>query len=331
MTETVAYSAIKPTNLPTIGNYIGAIKNMVKMQEEYNCIYTVADLHSITVNMQPAELRSNTLDMFSLFLACGIDLEKSILFVQSHVPAHSQLAWVLNCFTQFGEAKRMTQFKDKSKKSPENINVGLFDYPVLMAADILLYNATLVPVGKDQKQHVELARTIAERFNNRYSPTFTVPEPVLPAKGAAKIGSLLDPSAKMGKTDENAAGTVFILDDPDEIMRKFKRAVTDSGHEIVAAADKPGITNLITIYSAFTDKSVSAVEAEFSGMSYADFKVKVAEAVIETLIPIQKRYNEIRHDKKYLDEVMNMGAERAARIAGKTLDKVYRKVGFYRV
>ena len=301
------------------------------MQETYNCLYSVADLHCITVNMEPAKLRSNTLDMFSLYVACGIDTEKSILFVQSHVSAHAELTWILNCFTQFGEAKRMTQFKEKSKKNPDNINVGLFDYPVLMAADILLYGASLVPVGKDQKQHVELARTIAERFNNRYTPTFEVPEPVLPTKGAAKIGSLADPTAKMGKTDENASGTVFILDTPDEIMRKFKRAVTDSGHEIISHPDKPGISNLINIYCAFTSKSVADTEKEFEGRDYAYFKEKVGEAVIESLLPIQKRYKEIRADKRLLDELMINGAQKADRIARRTLDKVYRKIGFCRV
>lgn len=331
MTDTVAYSAIKPTNLPTIGNYIGAIKNMAEMQKSYSCLYTVADLHSLTISMEPAKLRSNTLDLLSLFIACGIDPETSILFVQSHVPAHCELTWILNCFTQFGEAKRMTQFKDKSKKSPDNINVGLFDYPVLMASDILLYNTRYVPVGKDQKQHVELARTIAERFNNRYTPTFVVPEPVLPTKGAAKIGGLLEPTAKMGKTDENSAGTVFILDEPDEIMRKFKRAVTDSGHEIKASPEKPGITNLITIYGAFTGKTTSAVEKECEGLTYAEFKERVAEAVIEALRPIQQKYRAVRNDKKYLEEVMRSGAERAARIAARTLDKVYRKIGLCRI
>lgn len=331
MTDTVVYSAIKPTNLPTIGNYIGAIKNMVAMQDKYSCFYSVADLHSITVNIDAAKLRSNTLDLLSLFVACGIDPEKSVLFIQSHVPCHCELTWVLNCFTQYGEAKRMTQFKDKSQKAPDNINVGLFDYPVLMAADILLYNTALVPVGKDQKQHVELARTIAERFNNRYSPTFVVPEPVLPSKGAAKIAGLSDPTAKMGKTDENSSGTIFMLDTPDDIMRKFKRAVTDSGHEIKASADKPGITNLITIYGAFTGKSVTETEKEFEGADYASFKERVGEAVVEYLKPIQKKYTEVRNDKKYLEEIMSSGAEKAFRTARKTLDKVYRKVGFYRV
>lgn len=329
MAEKTVFSAIKPTNLPTIGNYIGAIKNMVAMQKDNNCLYSVADLHCITVTMEPAKLRSNILDMFSLYIACGIDVEKSILFVQSHVPAHCELAWILNCFTQFGEAKRMTQFKDKSRKNPENINVGLFDYPVLMAADILLYGTELVPVGKDQKQHVELARTIAERFNNRYSPTFAVPEPILPTKGAAKIGNLSDPASKMGKTDGDASGTVFILDSPDDIMRKFKRAVTDSGHEIKSSEDKPGISNLINIYCAFTGKSIAQTESEFDGKDYAVFKTTVGEAVVETLKPIQKKYAEIRADKAYIDELMMNGAQRAAKIARKTLDKVYRKAGFY--
>lgn len=324
--ETV-YSALKPTGKLTIGNYIGAVKNMVALSSSYDCIYTVADLHSITVNIVPAELRENTLDMFSLLIALGIDPNKSILFLQSHVPMHSELAWILNCYTQFGEARRMTQFKDKSAKAPENVNVGLFAYPVLMAADILLYGAKYVPIGKDQQQHLELARTIAERFNNRYSPTFAVPEAIYPKVGA-KIASLLDPTAKMGKTDENAEGTVFLLDDKDTVMRKFKRAVTDSGSEIAVRANKPGISNLIAIYSAFTGKTVSEVESEFSGCNYANFKLAVGETVASFLSVIQAEYRRIRADKAYLSELMNSGAEKASHIAYKTLSKVKRKVGF---
>lgn len=324
--ETV-YSALKPTGKLTIGNYLGAIKNMVELTQSYDCIYTVADLHSITVNIRPAELRENSLDMFSLLIASGLDPQKCLLFIQSHVPMHSELAWILNCFTQFGEARRMTQFKDKSAKAPENVNVGLFAYPVLMAADILLYQASKVPIGKDQQQHLELSRTIAERFNFRYSPTFVVPEGIYPKVGA-KITSLLDPTAKMGKTDENQEGTVFLLDDKDTIMRKFKRAVTDSGNEIVYSSQKPGISNLIVIYSAFTNKSVKEVEKEFSGCNYASFKTAVGETVAQKLGVIQDEYKRIRGDKALLTELMKSGAEKACRIASKTLNKVMRKVGF---
>lgn len=324
--ETV-YSALKPTGKLTIGNYLGAIKNMVSLTKSYDCIYTVADLHSITVSIPAAELRENTLDMFSLLVALGVDPEKCILFLQSQVHMHSELSWILNCYTQFGEARRMTQFKDKSAKAPENINVGLFAYPVLMAADILLYQAKYVPIGKDQQQHLELARTIGERFNNRYSPTFVLPEGIYPKVGA-KITSLLDPTAKMGKTDENAEGTVFLLDDKDTVMRKFKRAVTDSGSEIVVREDKPGISNLITIYSAFTGKSISEVESEFSSSNYASFKLAVGETVASFLDEVQQEYKRIRADKAYLSDLMKSGANAASAIAYKTLSKVKRKIGF---
>ncbi|MCH5163769.1 MAG: tryptophan--tRNA ligase [Clostridiales bacterium] len=324
--ETV-YSALKPTGKLTIGNYLGAIKNMLELTKSYDCIYTVADLHSITVNITPAVLRENSLDMFSLLIALGLDPDKCLLFVQSQVPMHSELAWILNCYTQFGEARRMTQFKDKSAKAPENVNVGLFAYPVLMAADILLYQAAYVPIGEDQRQHLELARTIAERFNNRYSPTFVVPEGIFPKVGA-KVKSLIDPTAKMGKTDENADGTVFLLDDKDTIMRKFKRAVTDSGAEIVYSDDKPGISNLITIYSAFTGKSIEEVQKEFEGGNYASFKLAVGETVASFLASVQAEYKRIRSDKAYLAELMQKGAESAAYRAQKTLNKVMRKVGF---
>ena len=309
-----------------LGNYIGALKNMVKMQEDYNCVYTVADMHSLTVDNLPADLRRRSYDFMALFLSIGLNPEKSVIFVQSHVPAHSELAWILNCYTQFGEARRMTQFKDKSAKTPENVNVGLFAYPTLMAADILLYQADYVPIGKDQKQHLELARTIAERFNNKYSPTFVVPDGIYPKVGA-KIQNLLDPTAKMGKTDDNANGVVFLLDDPDTVMRKFKRAVTDSGNEIIVSKDKPGISNLITIYSVFADKTVAEVEREFEGKSYAEFKERTGEAVVSMLEPIQKSYHDLMNNKDYLNSVMKNGAEKAAYLANKTLRKVKKKVG----
>ena len=326
MENKTVYSALKPTGNLQLGNYIGALRNMVKLQEEYNCIYTIADLHALTVNNVPAELRKKTYDFAALFLAIGLDPEKSTLFIQSHVPAHAELAWVLNCYTQYGEAKRMTQFKDKSAKNPENVNVGLFAYPTLMAADILLYNADLVPVGQDQVQHLELARTIAERFNNKYSPTFTVPEGVL-NKSGAKIQNLLDPTSKMGKTDDNTNGVIFLLDDADTIMRKFKRAVTDSGNEICVREDKPGISNLLTIYSVMTNTSVESATELFNGSSYADFKMKVGETVVEGLRPVREKYNELIANKDYLDQIMREGAEKAARTANKTLAKVYRKIG----
>lgn len=326
MPKTV-YSALKPTGDLQLGNYIGALNNMVKLQEDYNCIYTVADMHSITVDCVPADLRKRTYDFMALFLAIGLDPEKSILFVQSHVPQHAELAWVLNCFTQYGEARRMTQFKEKSHKNPENVNLGLFAYPTLMAADILLYNADYVPIGKDQKQHLELARTVAERFNNRFSPTFTVPDGIFNKVGA-KIQNLLDPTAKMGKTDDNANGVVFLLDDADTVMRKFRRAVTDSDNRIIVAPDKPGISNLITIYSVFSGISVAETEKKFEGVSYAEFKTEVGEAVVNRLAPVRQRYNELIADKAYLNKVMKEGAEKASYIASKTLSKVYRKVGF---
>lgn len=326
MPKTV-YSALKPTGDLQLGNYIGALNNMVKLQEDYNCIYTVADMHSITVDCVPADLRKRTYDFMALFLAIGLDPEKSILFVQSHVPQHAELAWVLNCFTQYGEARRMTQFKEKSHKNPENVNLGLFAYPTLMAADILLYNADYVPIGKDQKQHLELARTVAERFNNRFSPTFTVPDGIFNKVGA-KIQNLLDPTAKMGKTDDNANGVVFLLDDADTVMRKFRRAVTDSDNRIIVAPDKPGISNLITIYSVFSGISVAETEKKFEGVSYAEFKTQVGEAVVNRLAPVRQKYNELIADRAYLNKVMKEGAEKASYIASKTLSKVYRKVGF---
>lgn len=326
MENKIVYSALKPTGDLQLGNYIGALKNMVRMQDEYNCVYTVADMHSLTVDNVPADLRRRSIDFMALFLAIGLDPEKSVLFVQSHVPAHAELAWVLNCYTQFGEARRMTQFKEKSAKSPENVNVGLFAYPTLMAADILLYQADLVPIGKDQKQHLELARTIAERFNNKYSPTFVVPDGIYPKYGA-KIQNLLDPTAKMGKTDDNAAGVVFLLDDADTIRRKFKRAVTDSDNRIIASADKPGISNLLTIYSVFDGCTVQEAEKRFEGSGYAEFKEAVGEAVVAALTPVQERYREYVGNRDYLNKVMKEGAEKASYLAGKTLSKVYRKVG----
>ena len=324
----VIFSAVKPTGTPTLGSYAGAFKNWLKMLDEYDCYYCVADLHSITVNIPAAELRKNTLDMLALYIALGLDPEKCTLFVQSHVSAHAELTWVLNCHTQFGEGKRMTQFKDKSKKNPENVNVGLFDYPVLMAADILLYQAELVPVGQDQKQHVELARNIAQRFNGKYSPTFVLPEPIIPKYGA-KVNSLQNPENKMSKSETDPHGTITLLDSRDEIMRKFKIAVTDSEKCIkYDRTNKPGISNLLTIYSVFSGTSIAAAEKEFDGVGYADFKKRVGEAVCDFLKPVQEEYKRIIADKQYLSSVMEKGAEKASFVARKTLSKVYRKVGF---
>ena len=324
-----AYSAIQPSGMLTLGNYLGALKNWVAMQDgdEFDCIYTVADLHAITVRREPATFRQQIHSTFALLLAIGLDPEKSIIFMQSHVPEHSQIAWLLNCYTQFGELSRMTQFKDKSQKHADNVNAGLFTYPTLMAGDILLYQADLVPIGQDQKQHLELTRNIAERFNQLYSPTFTVPEPYIPKIGA-KVMSLQDPTSKMSKSDENANAWVAILDKPDDIMRKFKRAVTDSEACVRYAEGKDGINNLMTIYSACTGLSFEEIEAQFAGKGYGEFKPAVAEAVIETLRPVRERYEQIIGEKDYLAEVAAKGAEKAQRIAHKTLMKAMKKVGY---
>lgn len=323
----VMFSAIKPTGNPTLGNYIGAMKYWADYCNEYDCIYAVADLHAITVNIEPKVLRENTKRMFALLIATGIDPDKSVVFLQSQVSAHSELCWLLNCYTQFGEAKRMTQFKDKSQKNPDNINVGLFDYPVLMAADILLYQADFVPVGHDQLQHVELCRDIANRFNNRYSPTFTLPEGLTPKTGG-RIYSLLDPTSKMGKSDTDDGGAVFILDEPDVIARKFKRAVTDCDATIRHSADKAGISNLLNIYAALSAVTVTQAEQLFEGKTYAEFKSAVADCVIESLAPVREKYKQLRSDDRLLEDLMRQGKEKAEKIARKTLSKVYRKIGF---
>ena len=323
------FSAVQPSGAVTIGNYIGAIKNFVALQDQFDCIYAVADLHAITVRQDPAALRKNTLELMALFIACGIDPEKCILFVQSHVPAHCELTWVLNTITYPGELSRMTQFKDKSAKHADNVNMGLMDYPVLMASDILLYQAAAVPVGADQKQHLELTRDLAIRFNNHYSDTFTVPEPYIMKGSGAKIMSLADPSRKMSKSDENPNGFITMSDDRDTVIRKCKRAVTDSGSEVRLSEDKPGVSNLIAIYGAFTGKSAEETEKEFAGKGYGDFKLAVGEAVADALAPIQAEKARLLKDKAYLNAVMKKGEEAASRIARKTLSKVYRKVGFY--
>lgn len=320
-------SGIQPTGTFTLGNYVGAVRNWDALQDDYDCIYMIANMHAITVRQTPADLRRKTREAAALLLACGIDPQKSVLFVQSHVRAHAELSWVLSCNTPFGELTRMHQFKEKSAKHPEDINAGLFTYPVLMAADILLYNADLVPVGIDQKQHLELARNVAQRFNGVYGETFVVPDAYI-SKTGAKIMSLQEPDKKMSKSDTNVNGYVLMLDDADAIVRKFKRAVTDSDGCVRASEDKPGVTNLMSIYSAFTGKDYAAIEREFDGKGYGDFKLAVAEVVKDTFLPIQEEYRRLLNDKAYVDEVLCQGAQRASAIADRTVSKVYRKTGF---
>ncbi len=322
------FSGIQPTGTFTLGNYIGAIRNWKPLQDEYRCIYCVVDEHALTVKIEPAKLRQKTLEAYAQLLACGIDLEKSLLFIQSHVPTHAQLSWILNCSTQFGELSRMTQFKDKSQKHPDDVNAGLFDYPVLMAADILVYNADLVPVGADQMQHLELARTIARRFNGRYGETFTVPEGYVSPLGA-KVMSLQDPTKKMSKSDENPNAVILILDDKDTIIRKCKRAVTDSETEIVFREGKDGINNLLTIYSAVTGKTIQEAEKEFSGQNgYGKFKIAVGEAVADHLAPVREEYARLIQDKAYLKKCYTECGAEALRYSQRILNKVYRKIGF---
>ncbi len=315
------------TGVFTLGNYLGAIRNHVGFQDDYECVYALADLHAITVRQEPQKLRKYILEAYAYLLAMGIDLNKTVLFIQSQVPEHAQLAWILNCYTQFGELSRMTQFKDKSQKHADNVNAGLFTYPCLMAADILLYQADYVPVGADQKQHVELARDVAERFNGLYSPTFTVPEPLIPKHGA-RVMSLQDPTKKMSKSDENMNGTILMTDDADTIMRKFKRAVTDSESCVRYAEGKAGVNNLMEIYACLTGKTMEEIEKEFAGKGYGDFKPAVAEAVIAELGPIQKKFGELMEDKAYLEKCYHENAEKAHYMAQKTLRKVMKKIGY---
>ncbi|HIX65330.1 MAG TPA: tryptophan--tRNA ligase [Candidatus Anaerotruncus excrementipullorum] len=321
------FSAIQPTGIMTLGNYLGAVRNWVEMQDEFDCIYSIANMHAITVRQDPKELRENTLRLMALLLACGIDPERSVLFVQSQVKTHAELSWVLNCCTQFGELSRMTQFKDKSARHPENINAGLFDYPVLMAADILLYQADLVPVGDDQRQHVELTRNIAQRFNTLYGQTFVLPEGYYP-KLAARVMSLQDPTKKMSKSDDNPKAFISILDKPETILKKFRSAVTDSEAQICYREGKEGINNLMSIYSAITGRTLQQITDEFAGKGYGEFKTAVGEAVAEALRPVQERYEAYRQDKAYLEGCCRKGAEQALRLSQRTLEKVYRKVGF---
>ena len=329
MEEKVLYSAAQPSGNLTIGNYIGAIRNWVNLQHEFTCYYAIADMHAITVRQDPAQLRHRTLELAALYIACGIDPAQCTLYVQSNVSAHAELAWVLNTLTYVGEMERMTQFKDKSLKHPENVNMGLMDYPVLMAADILLYQTDLVPVGIDQRQHLEITRDIAARFNNRYGETFRLPEGYIVKEGA-KINSLQDPLHKMSKSDENPNASVYLSDDRDTVMRKFKRAVTDSDNCVVASEEKPGVTNLLNIYAAFKNCTVAEAEKQFEGKGYGDFKTAVGETVADVLAPIQAEQKRLLADKQYLADILKRGEENAFRTARKTLSKVYRKVGFYR-
>lgn len=323
----VIFSGIQPTGTFTLGNYIGAVRNWGPLQDDYHCIYCVVDMHAITVRQDPAKLRQNSLQAYALLLACGIDLEKSILFIQSHVRTHAELSWILSCNTQFGELSRMTQFKDKSARHADDVNAGLFTYPVLMAADILAYNADLVPVGVDQKQHLELARNIAQRFNQRYGEFFTLPGPYIPPTGA-KIMSLQDPTKKMSKSDENPNGCILILDDKDTIIRKFKRAITDSEAEVCYREGKDGINNLMTIYSTITGKDFAAIESEFSGKGYGDFKLAVGEAVADHLKPIQDEFHRLIQDKAYLKACYTASDAKALAYSQRIVSKVYHKVGF---
>lgn len=321
------FSGIQPTGVFTLGNYLGAVKNWVTIQEEYDCAYSIVNMHAITVRQDPAKLKKQTLDSYALMLACGVDPQKSIAFIQSHVRTHAELAWVLNCYTQFGELNRMTQFKDKSAKNADNINAGLFTYPSLMAADILLYQADLVPIGEDQKQHLELTRDIANRFNGLYGNVFTVPDPLIP-KAAARVKSLQDPAKKMSKSDDNPNAFISILDEPGSIVKKCKRAVTDSDTVVCYAEGKDGINNLITIYASVTGKSFDEVAREFDGKGYGVFKQAVGEAVAEHLRPIREEYARLSADPAYLEACYTEGARRALSISNRTLEKVYKKVGF---
>ena len=326
----IVFSGVQPSGNLTIGNYLGAIKNFSAYSDEYKTFYCVVDEHAITVRQVPAELRKRTYETLALYMACGLDPEKNTLYVQSHVHEHAELAWILNCFTGFGELSRMTQFKDKSQKHADNINAGLFTYPTLMAADILLYQTDVVPVGIDQKQHVELCRDIATRFNATFPDTFTIPEPIM-AKSGAKIMSLAEPTKKMSKSDENTNAVVYILDDKDTVIRKFKRAVTDSDTCVRYAEGKDGINNLMTIYSCFTGKTFEDIEREFDGKGYGDFKMAVGEACADALAPVRDEFARLLADKAGLEAQMKKGAEEASYYARKTLSKVQRKLGFVQV
>ena len=322
----VLYSAMQSTGTLTLGNYMGALDNWVKLADEYQTFYAIADLHSLTVRQDPKDIRKRARDLYVLYVAAGLDPEKNCIYYQSHVGAHAELSWILNCFTYMGELNRMTQFKDKASKHSDNINAGLYTYPVLMAADILLYQADVVPVGADQKQHLEITRDIANRFNSIYGDVFTVPKADI-GKATAKIMSLQDPTKKMSKSDENPNASILLMDDPDTIMRKFKRAVTDSDTEIRYHESKPGIMNLINIYGAITGKTPEEVEKEFDGKGYGDFKLAVGEAVVSKLKPLQDKFYDLSKNKDYINNCIKENDEKAAYFANKTLRKVQKKVG----
>ncbi len=330
MNKKVVLSGVQPSGSLTIGNYLGAIQNFSKLQEDYECIYAIADLHSITVPQVAKDLRRRTYEVLALYMACNVDPEKSTIFVQSHVPEHLELSWVLSSISYMGQLSRMTQFKDKAKKSEENLNAALFTYPVLMAADILLYQTDFVPVGEDQRQHLELARDLAIRFNSKYSDTFKVPDNLI-RKETGKIYSLKDPSVKMSKSSEDENSYILMLDDPKTIERKIKRAVTDSDAHFCYSDDQPGLKNLINIYQAFSNESVENIVKQYEGESYGPFKNDLAEIIIESLRPIQDEYSRLINDKAFLEEVMAKGASKASYLANKTIRKVYRKVGFVQI
>ncbi len=321
------FSGIQPSGNITMGNYMGAITNWVTMQDIYDCLFCVVDMHAITVRQDPAKLREQSPSLLALLIGCGLDPEKNIMYIQSHVQQHAELSWILNCYTMYGELSRMTQFKDKSQKHADNINAGLFDYPVLMAADILLYNADLVPIGEDQKQHLELARNVAARFNNHHGDVFKIPEPYIPKVGG-RIMSLAEPDKKMSKSDANPNAYILLMDKPEDIMRKFKRAVTDSEAKVEFREGKSGVNNLMTIYSIAAGKSIEEIEREFEGRGYGDFKMAVGEAVVEMLRPIREKTEDLLKNKDYLEEIYSKNALRAAVLAERNLVKIRKKVGF---
>lgn len=321
------FSGMQPSGVITLGNYLGALKNWTKLQDEYDCLYCIVDMHAITVRQDPVKLRKQARDLLVQYLAVGLDPEKNIIYYQSHVPQHAELAWILNCYTYMGELNRMTQFKDKCAKHADNINAGLFTYPSLMAADILLYQTDLVPVGEDQRQHLELTRDIAQRFNGIYGDVFKIPDAYI-GKVGARVMALQEPTKKMSKSDENQNNIITLMDDPKVIMNKMKRAMTDSDTEVRFAEEKPGISNLLNIYCAVTGKTIAEAEKEFAGVGYGTFKTAVGEAVVAELEPVQKRVKELEANKDYLDAIIKSGAEKASRLADRTLTKVQKKVGF---
>lgn len=323
----IIFSGMQPSGYVTLGNYLGALNNWTRLQDDYNCLYCIVDMHAITVRQDPAKLRKQARDILMQYIAVGLDPEKNIIYYQSHVPQHAELSWILNCYTYMGELSRMTQFKEKSSKHSNNINSGLFTYPVLMAADILLYQANLVPVGHDQLQHLEITRDIANRFNGIYGDVFTIPDAYV-GKVGARVMALQEPTKKMSKSDDNQNNTIALLDDPKVIINKFKKAVTDSDNQVRFSEDKPGISNLLNIYCAVTEKSIEEAEREFANVGYGQFKLAVGEAVVNVLEPIQKRFKELENNKDYIDNIIKVNGEKASKIADRTLSKVHKKIGF---